>query len=88
MVIVKYVDLGPSFIEVLMLFLTIPVTVASTERSFSKLKLIKNYLRNSVSQKRLADLAILNIEAAEAKSMNVQELIYDFARKKCKKKTF
>ena len=32
-------------------------------------------------------LVILNIEAAEAKSMNVQELIDDFARMKCKKKT-
>ncbi|XP_050065578.1 uncharacterized protein LOC126554562 [Aphis gossypii] len=35
------------------IFLIIPVTVASAERSFSKLKLIKNYLRNSTSQERL-----------------------------------
>ncbi|XP_022171567.1 uncharacterized protein LOC111034593, partial [Myzus persicae] len=39
------------------IFLTLPVTVASAERSFSKLKLIKNYLRNSVSQERLSHIA-------------------------------
>ena len=31
---------------------TIPITVASTERSFSKLKLIKSYLRSTMSQKK------------------------------------
>ena len=41
-----------------------------------------------MSQEKLADLAILNIEVAEAKNMNVQELIDDFSQKKCRKKTF
>ena len=30
--------------------LTIPVSVASAEKSFSKLKLIKSYLRSTMSQ--------------------------------------
>ena len=65
LVIVKFVDLCASFWEVcsvLILFLTILVTVALAERSFSKLKLIKNYTRNSMSQQRLTELAILNIQ--------------------------
>jgi hypothetical protein len=39
-----------------------PVTVASAERSFSKLKLLKNYLRSTMTQDRLNGLAILCIE--------------------------
>lgn len=44
------------------LFFTMPMTVASAKRSFSKLKLLKNYLRSSMSQKRLNGLAPLCIE--------------------------
>ena len=42
----------------LQLFLTICVSVASCERSLSKLKLIKNYLRFTMGQSRLSNLAI------------------------------
>jgi hypothetical protein len=38
------------------------VTVASAERSFSKLKLLKNYLRSTMSQERLNDLVTLCIK--------------------------
>ena len=42
--------------------LTISVTVAFVERSFSKLKLIKSYLRSTMSQKRLSGLVILHLK--------------------------
>ena len=44
------------------ILLTIPVTIASAERSFSKLKLIKFYLRSTMSQEKLNGLTILLIE--------------------------
>ena len=44
------------------ILLTIHVTIASTEISFSKLKLIKSYLRSTMSQEELSGLAILSIE--------------------------
>ena len=44
-----------------MLFFTLPVIVASDERSFSKLKMIKDFKRNSIGQTRLHDLALLYI---------------------------
>lgn len=45
-----------------MLFSTLPVTVATTKRSFRKLKLIKNYLRSAMCEKRLSGLGIISIE--------------------------
>jgi len=54
-------DMACNFPDVLtacLIFLTIPVTVASAERSFSKLKLIKNYLSNSMSQNILKYLIL------------------------------
>jgi len=41
---------------------TAPVTVTSNERTFSKLKLIKNHLRSTTSDERLNSLMILNTE--------------------------
>lgn len=46
-------ELYPNIWISLRILLTIPVTVASGERSFSKLKLIKTYLRSNMSQDRL-----------------------------------
>lgn len=40
---------------------TLPVTVASSERSFSTLRRLKTYLRNKTGEERLNGLALLNI---------------------------
>ncbi|XP_037781865.1 G-protein coupled receptor GRL101-like [Penaeus monodon] len=49
----------PNVCIVLRTFCTLPSTVASAERSFSKSRLIKNVLRSTVMQERLNDLAVL-----------------------------
>jgi hypothetical protein len=64
------------------IFLTIPVTVASAERSFSKLKLIKSSLANSMTQERLTNRSILNIEHQRALEMDIEPLITVFANAK------
>ncbi|GBP74358.1 Zinc finger MYM-type protein 1 [Eumeta japonica] len=53
------------------IFLTICVSVASCDRSFSKLKLIKSYLRSTRSQTRLTSLSILSIEKARKVNLGV-----------------
>ena len=60
------------------ILLTIPVTVASAERSFSKLKLIKSYLRSTMSQERLNRLTILSIEKHMLEQIDFNSLIIDF----------
>ena len=41
---------------------TIPCTTASVERSFSALKRLKGYLRNTMGQQRLCNVSIIPIE--------------------------
>lgn len=55
-------DSFPNASIVYRILLTIHVTVAYAERSFSKLKLIKSCLRSTMSQERLNGLAILSIK--------------------------
>ena len=59
--------------------LTIPVIVASAERCFSKLKLIKSYLRSTISQERLSGLTILSIEKEMLEELEYKNLISQFA---------
>ncbi|CAM5077204.1 unnamed protein product, partial [Eretmochelys imbricata] len=61
--------------------LTIPVTVASGEWSFSELKFIKIYL-HSMSQECLTGLAILAIEQDITLSSSYDDIITNFAAKK------
>ena len=61
------------------------VTVASAERSISKLKLVKNYLRSKMKQERLSGLAIMSIECDTAKSIDYSDIIDKFAQAKARK---
>lgn len=76
----------PDVATALKLFLTIPVTVASAERSFSKLKLIKTYLRSAMSQERLSGLSVLSIESRRARSLDLKSVIQDFAQKNARRR--
>ena len=74
----------PSLSIVLRIFLTMCISIASCERSFSKLKLVKTYLRSTMSQIRLTSLAILSIER-EINVINFDTIINDFAALKSRK---
>jgi hypothetical protein len=76
---VRDIDCFPNILIAYRILFTVPVTVASAERSFSKLKLLKNYLRSSMSQERLNGLAILCIEKNKLDEINTDAIIDDFA---------
>ena len=50
----------------------------SAERSFSKLKLLKNYLRSTMSQERLNGLATLYIEKRLLDEIDINTIINEF----------
>lgn len=75
----------PNIVILLRIFLTIAVSVAGCERSFSKLKLIKNYLRSTMSTLRLRNLAILSIEQQLSNEIDFDGVIDDFANRKARK---
>jgi len=46
-------DFFPNIYVLLKIFATLPVSIAATERSFSALKRIKDYLRSTMAESRL-----------------------------------
>jgi hypothetical protein len=68
----------PNAIVAYRILLTIPVTVASAERNFSKLKLLKSYLRSTMTQERLNGLATIAIENDVLEKINYEDIIEDF----------
>jgi len=51
----------PGISVLLHIFITLPVTTATGERSFSALKYLKNYLRSTMGEARLNGLAHMYI---------------------------
>ena len=47
--------------KLLHIYLTVPVTTATAERSFSALRRIKTYLRSTMSEERLNNLMLLHV---------------------------
>ena len=72
----------PQFCRLSNLALTLPLTVASAERSFSKLKIVKNRLRNTMGDQRLSSLAIMSLEKEIMDKLKVDDVIDRFAMKK------
>lgn len=83
--------MSSSYIDVctaLLMFLTIPVTTTKAERSFSKLKLIKNYFRNTMAQEILSSLSLLSIENQRARRIDFNTVIDKFTSMKSRKNSF
>ncbi|XP_060861822.1 uncharacterized protein LOC132938833 [Metopolophium dirhodum] len=82
---IKKTNAFPNLNIALRIMLTIPLTSAGAERTFSKLKLIKTYLRSTMSQQRLTGLATISIEKELSEQLNYEDIINDFASKKARK---
>nr|KYP50677.1 hypothetical protein KK1_027494 [Cajanus cajan] len=67
------------------ILLIISVIYATIERSFSKLKLFKSYLRSIILQDKLNGLVILFIESEMLELLDYKTLVNDFVAQKAKK---
>ena len=65
--------------KVMKLVLVLPATTATAERSFSKMKLIKTYLRSTMSQKRLNHFMILGVYPELVDKIDSTEIVKEFA---------
>ena len=85
---VTTLDCYPNVSVAYRILLTVPVTVAAAERSFSKLKLLKNYLRTTMLQGRLNGLAMCSIENAILGIIGLDTIINDFASRNAHRSFF
>ncbi|KAJ8875779.1 hypothetical protein PR048_023678 [Dryococelus australis] len=82
-------DIFPNVLTSLCVLITLPISVASGKLSFSKLKIIKNYLRSTMSQDRLCGLATMTIEndsCGDDDDDNIYEMVVvvvDYVNKAC-----
>ena len=81
-------DVFPNFRIALQMLLTVSVSIASCERSFSKLKLILTYVRSSMHQNRLNNLTLLSIEKEKLNCVDFATIIDDFASLKARRVNF
>ena len=68
------------------LYLTIPISSAAAERSFSRLKLIISYLRSTMTEHRLSGLAMISIERESGSKIDLDRVINTFACMKPRRK--
>ena len=78
----------PNVCIALRIYLTLPVSNCSGERSFSHLKRIKSSLRSTMGQDRLANLTLLNIESEILTDLDFQDITDSFSTLKARRKDF
>ena len=74
----------PNVDVLLRIYLVLMISNCSGERSFSKLKLIKNRLRTSLGQEKLNQLTIMNIEYV-MREIDFEHIVADFSKRKARK---
>ncbi len=62
--------------------LTLPVTIATNERSFSKLKLLKNTLRSTLNNDKMEWLILCSIEKDLLQNIDLSTFAEDWSRLK------
>ena len=71
----------PNISVLLAIACTLPVTTCETERSNSQLKLLKTYLRSTMTEERLSSLAVIKIHREMIADLDFDKLVVEFANR-------
>ena len=63
---------------ILRLIMVLPATNAVSERSFSCMKRLKNWMRTTMTDKRLMHLMLCSVHKEEVKNLNLVKLLNEF----------
>ena len=72
-------QLVPEAVKLVRLHSVVPATSCTTERSFSQLRRLKNWLRTTMSQTRLNHAAVCAVHAEVLMEMDLKPLMREFA---------
>ena len=72
-------DMLPTVHLLLRLYLTLPVTSATSERTFSALRRLFTYLRSSMTEKRLNNYLLLHVHKELTDSLDLVAVASEFA---------
>ncbi|KAL9429783.1 hypothetical protein AB3S75_031583 [Citrus x aurantiifolia] len=68
----------PLVYRIIILVLTLPVSTATTERSFSAMRIVKTRLRNKIEDEFLIDSLIMYIEREIAEKLSIESIVNEF----------
>lgn len=71
----------PNLFKLMQLVMTLPVSSATCERSFSAMRRVRNYLRTTMSEDRFSALSSLYIERDLSNTVDVHDVVAHYAAK-------
>jgi hypothetical protein len=81
-------DMFPAIRTLIQVLATLPVSVASAERSFSTLRRVKTWLRSRMTEDRLSALCLMNVHNKVNVFNQIDHIIDVFAKTKNRRLTF
>lgn len=73
-------DTFPNIHAILQLMAVLPVTSSESERVFSQLKLLKTYLRSTMTEERLIGLGLMKVHRGMTNAIDIEQVVARFAR--------
>lgn len=73
------INVYPNLYKLIQVAITIPVSSATCERSFSAMRRVKNWLRTSMQQNRFTNLSTICIERDITNNLDNEKILNKFA---------